>query len=254
MKKTAILLLIALVFGAGQIMASGDGESGSASDTRYTISYFAPNGHMIGDDTLVETMLEEKLNINIELSHVDWQSQEQYNLMFASGDIPDVFTRGSSLEHYDEGITRSIPESWIREYGPMYSQICDDNPWAWIVHRSPDDGNEQLAIGGTAVDTPVDGNRGGRGRKYVRLDNDTGTLPHKSADTAQQVQCLTHHGIDTFPVGRGAGLNNGDKLLRIGHGELLFGAPGKSGTDGWKQNNITVDLEEKLIYYDIIIS
>lgn len=105
------------------------------------------------EDSWFMQELNQKFNVNIISNGVWNNNRDQVDLMFASGDIPDVFTRGSSLEHYDEGITRSIPESWIRQYGPEYTKIADDHPWAWLVHRSPDADDEQLALGGIGMTT-----------------------------------------------------------------------------------------------------
>jgi putative aldouronate transport system substrate-binding protein len=152
MKKSVSLILAALLaLCAVPLMASGGSESTSGADTVYTISYFAPNGHLIEDDSLVETILEEKLNIEIEVSHVDWQSAEQYNLMFASGEMPDagMFGKDNQFMHYDEELARTIPLDLIKQYAPSFVKIYNENPlfWAYVITKE----DENMAYGLPAV-------------------------------------------------------------------------------------------------------
>ena len=95
--------------------------------------------------------LNEMFNVNI-ISNGLWNNDsEAMDLMFASGDIPDVFTRGDVAEHYQEGITRSIPNSMIRQYAPNYTSILNKYPWAWIYHATPDKEDEQIGVVGVSL-------------------------------------------------------------------------------------------------------
>ena len=105
------------------------------------------------EDSWFMQELNQKFNVNIIPNGIWNNDTDKVNLMFASGDVPEVFSRGPALEHYGEGVSRSIPADMIRANGPNYTKILDDNPWAWLVHKSPDDDDQQIALGGVSLTT-----------------------------------------------------------------------------------------------------
>ena len=55
------------------------------------------------------------------------------------------------VEFYQDGVARSIPKAWIREYAPNIAKLYDDYPLAWNTWENPDNPEELLAINGISA-------------------------------------------------------------------------------------------------------
>ena len=111
MKKTRRWIVLALVLALALSVTGGAG-TGAADDTReeVTVKYWYPMhpNHIEEDfdhDPLHE-MLAEKTGVHIEYELVPQDnSQERYNLMMASGNLPDIVCMNvKSLKKY--------PDAW----------------------------------------------------------------------------------------------------------------------------------------------
>ncbi|AEE96865.1 extracellular solute-binding protein [Mahella australiensis] len=104
-----------------------------------TFTYWVPFGgtskEVITDlsHNLVYQELEKLTNVKIEFVHpAEGQEVEQFNLMVASGDLPDIIEQG---ERYKGGIDRAIADGiYIRlnelvdKYAPNYKKAIESNP------------------------------------------------------------------------------------------------------------------------------
>jgi hypothetical protein len=145
MKKRWMLAVAALVLVAAFAGAAGAEEGASAGETMDITWQFRYETSWCLEE------LNRMFNVNI-ISNGLWNNDsEAMDLMFASGDIPEVFTRGDVMEHYQEGLTRSIPNDMIRKHAPNYTANLDNYPWAWLYHQNPDNPDEQIGIVGISL-------------------------------------------------------------------------------------------------------
>jgi hypothetical protein len=124
----------------------------TASDIKYDISFFA--NMPTENDTYVEQLIEEALNINLTIPLINWQDAEKYNLMFSSGEMPDCgfFTKDTQYLIYDHELARTFPLEMINTYAPSFAKLYDDNPlfWAYVINREdPDQANGLPAVSET---------------------------------------------------------------------------------------------------------
>lgn len=156
MKKNLLILMLSclLVFSLlasctttpttesqGSTTSSGSttGTTGTTanSDVKYEISFFA--NMPTENDTYVEQLVEEALNIDLTIPLINWQDTEKYNLMFSSGEMPDCgfFTKDTQYLIYDNELARTIPMDMIRTYAPSFVELYDKQPlfWAYVVSK-----------------------------------------------------------------------------------------------------------------------
>ncbi|GAS81377.1 extracellular solute-binding protein [Paenibacillus amylolyticus] len=89
------------------------------------------------DNNYVQKFLEEKFNVkfkNISFETATWK--EQFNVMLASGQIPDIIsvdgTVGDVVQWADQGILASVSQEEIKQYMPKYTadvESVDPNAW-----------------------------------------------------------------------------------------------------------------------------
>lgn len=153
-----LVMTATLLSGCGQ---TGTGNSGTevskevakessvqdVEPTKMEISFISWNCGEVEDNTMaeewLETKLEEKLegkyDIELTIPRIDISNAEALNLMLNTGEAPDCGWWMGEKTHYDDGITRSIPEDMIREYAPNYAAILDADPVGWDRSRLEDD-------------------------------------------------------------------------------------------------------------------
>ena len=76
--------------------------------------------------------LEEKTNIHINWNHPpQGQEQDQFSLMIASDDLPDIICWSSYPGGYDKAISDGVYvklNDYIQKYAPNYSRVINSNP------------------------------------------------------------------------------------------------------------------------------
>lgn len=110
------------------------------AEDRPTVSYFAYWCGALEPDGYVESYMQDKLNMEIEVRKVNHTDKEAVNLMLASGDMPDCgWYEHSYSQMADEELIRSIPVDMMKEYVPGYIELCDQYPILYELALDPED-------------------------------------------------------------------------------------------------------------------
>ena len=98
------------------------------------------------EDAYLRHILNEELSLNIEFVQVP---REKEGVPIAAATLPDVLslTSLSPREQFDNGVTRSLPETLIRLHMPGYTRILNDSN-EWHRLRTDKDSETQLALSG----------------------------------------------------------------------------------------------------------
>ncbi len=152
MNKRIVIYLIALscvlpvaVFGAPQQESSGAEET-------MTITLMSE----FQEPTWAMQKIGEDLSIEIIPNGVSPNDSEKVDVLLASGEFPDcgpVFEDPQTM--YNQGITRPIPKSMIRENAPGYTKIMESYPVGWLANQNPDNDEELLCVNGIATNTDI---------------------------------------------------------------------------------------------------
>lgn len=124
MKKSLALLLAALLSLSSLVALASEYPIVEEPITLRVFQYVLENQQMDFDKLWFFQELEKKTNIHIEWETVkdaDWETK--INLMFASGDWPDVIIRPSRLDVEEYGVSQGILlplDEYIEEYMPNY--------------------------------------------------------------------------------------------------------------------------------------
>jgi putative aldouronate transport system substrate-binding protein len=141
---TTLVLTASLFVGCGSSNSKKQSEA-AASNTntekteKITLTYWVPmhaNAAQIMqdyNDSEVYKELEKRTGIHIEFIHpASGQEKEQFNLMIASGDLPDII--GSYPSYYPGGVDKAIEDGvylrlneLIDEYAPNYKNLRESN-------------------------------------------------------------------------------------------------------------------------------
>lgn len=162
LKIMSILLLIALVFTMITACSSGDkraeqdedavdqqpkekedeNEDDDGEKEKITLTYLYP---LSGDylravddlnDALVIQKMEEMTNIHMDFIHPPaGQEEEQYNLMIASNDLPDIITHGMGMpDTYPGGGDKAIQDGHylalndlVEKHAPNFKKLIDED-------------------------------------------------------------------------------------------------------------------------------
>ncbi len=95
--------------------------------------YNGLNGLLIKEDSMNEKYIEEKYNVDITLLHTDVHEAATMGLFWADeAENMDVIGMSSSAaakvpELIDQGLLRTFPTSWLKEYAPDY--------WATLIEQ-----------------------------------------------------------------------------------------------------------------------
>ena len=114
---------------ADSASASAEGGSAEGEDGYTTVTVFCPNTSSMPmtNETAVVQVLSEKTKTNFDfVNSPTTGTEEKFNLMMASGDIPDlvIYTQDPILEY-----TRAFAplNDLIEEYCPNYAQLMEEN-------------------------------------------------------------------------------------------------------------------------------
>ncbi len=97
----------------------------------------------VDDDAEVVKMIEERFNIDLKGFYVDPNNyQENLNVKFAGGEMPDVIVVGSPAElatYIEGGIIGELPIEVIREKAPTFAKVADEyddgSLWTTMVYN-----------------------------------------------------------------------------------------------------------------------
>ncbi len=97
----------------------------------------------VDDDAEVVKKIEERFNIDLKGFYVDPNNfQENLNVKFAGGEMPDVMVVGSPADlatYIEGGIIGEIPIETIREKAPNYAKVADEyddgSLWTTMLYK-----------------------------------------------------------------------------------------------------------------------
>ena len=148
-KHVAVLAVSALLLVPPMAFAAG-AAAGTAPDAPMEITW-----QLRETTSYAAQVAGEIFNVSI-LGNGIWNNdREKIDLMFASGETPEVFSAGDDQLHYRDGLTREIPLSMIQENAPLHYQWMHDHPLALQISRSPDSEDAYLSLVGVTMSTNV---------------------------------------------------------------------------------------------------
>ena len=147
MRKLSIVLLGLLLLPAAGLFAAGEGEAAAAAGPM-PITWAGVGGAAVGENTVIEQLLEEKFNVDIETMRFHQNDREKHNLLVASGEHPDAwYVWNFHDQKYMEGAYRSIPRAMIEEEMPHYVDAMNEIGAAgWVYFLAPGMTDEYWAI------------------------------------------------------------------------------------------------------------
>ena len=97
----------------------------------------------VDDNAEVVKMIEERFNIDLKGFYVDPNNfQENLNVKFAGGEMPDVMVVDSPAElatYIEGGIIAELPIETIREKAPNFAKVADENDdgslWSTMIYE-----------------------------------------------------------------------------------------------------------------------
>ena len=92
--------------------------------------------------------------MDIQNNGIHCNEGERVQVMLAAGEFPDVGNiwgqNGDPVSLVEEGITRTIPQEWVRQFAPNLSKLYDQYPLAWLANTDPENREEFAALNGLA--------------------------------------------------------------------------------------------------------
>lgn len=100
------------------------------------LTYPYGSGLPMSEGTVGQKLVENKFNVKLKMLPITWGEQEQCNLMFADGTIPDVYSAHNVMEFTklaSQGIIRPFTEEMVRSKAPTFAKQIDDiiGPTGW---------------------------------------------------------------------------------------------------------------------------
>lgn len=147
-KKILALMLAA----ATLIMCSACGSKDKESSDANKITWWTAINSIVGQnasnyaDTPVYQEIQKRTGVELEFIHpVIGQETQQFNIMIASGELPDIITY--DITNYNGGATKAIEDGiilklddLIKNHAPNLKKVLDDNP-DWAKQVKLDDGS-----------------------------------------------------------------------------------------------------------------
>ena len=147
-RVTACLLTAAmtgtLLSGCGSSSESAQGSAEAQGDGPVQMEWLvSQTSSEVDDNAEVVKMIEERFNIDLKGFYVDPNNfQENLNVKFAGGEMPDVLVVGSPAElatYIEGGIIGELPIETIREKAPNYTKVADEyddgSLWSTMVYE-----------------------------------------------------------------------------------------------------------------------
>ena len=146
MRKLSIVMLGLLLLPAAGLFAAAEAEM--AADAPMPITWAGVGGAGVGENTVIEQLLEEKFNVEIDTIRYHQNDREKHNLLVASGEHPDAwYVWNFHDQKFMEGAYRTIPRSMIEEEMPFYVDAMNEIGTAgWAYFLAPGKSDEYWAI------------------------------------------------------------------------------------------------------------
>lgn len=146
MRKLSIVMLGLLLLPTAGLFAAAEGEM--AADAPMPITWAGVGGAGVGENTVIEQLLEEKFNVEIDTIRYHQNDREKHNLLVASGEHPDAwYVWNFHDQKFMEGAYRTIPRSMIEEEMPFYVDAMNEIGTAgWAYFLAPGKTDEYWAI------------------------------------------------------------------------------------------------------------
>lgn len=159
MRRVLPVLAVLALLGAAALFASGATESAAPAGAganfnpsgypivkeKITINLTYPKGPTQGDwnEMIFFKEMEKLTNMKIQSTAIDSTAyQEKKNLLFASGDLPDLFWEGLTVkDEYDYGVVGKVLQSYndlIDKYGPNFKKTMGIYPGLKAKVSAPD--------------------------------------------------------------------------------------------------------------------
>ena len=133
----AILLISLMIFSCATVNA----------EEQTTISFYSIGCGLFDDDAYVQKYIESNLNIKLDVRHVSHTDNEAVNLMFSSGEMPDLAWTGKSWSELDSnGLVRTIPVEMVKEYVPGLMDLFEKYPLLYAMALDPNDDTQLRCI------------------------------------------------------------------------------------------------------------
>ena len=107
MRKLSIVMLGLLLLPTAGLFAAAEGEM-AAADAPMPITWAGVGGAGVGENTVIEQLLEEKFNVEIDTIRYHQNDREKHNLLVASGEHPDAWY---VWNFHDQGLQGFV---WVR--------------------------------------------------------------------------------------------------------------------------------------------
>lgn len=140
------VLALSLVAGCGNnVQTSGDGAKISWWVRNYASAYVDNYDEIAGIQEI-----QNKTGVDIEFIHpIEGQHTEQFNVMIASGEYPDVVTfewaayQGGLLRAVEDGVIKNLDPYITKDTMPNFSKLLEDNP-EWAKVNKASDGTRNI--------------------------------------------------------------------------------------------------------------
>ena len=146
MAVTGAVALVLILGGAGTAFAGAESEAGAAAPDVVELEWVglglgAGGGRLYPDPGCVACValeeavsaLEPQAQVKLIPIETHFQSQDEMNLLFASGVIPDhwMVQQNHFPRHFEQGLMRDIPEELLRQYAPNIVEYMETYQPYW---------------------------------------------------------------------------------------------------------------------------
>lgn len=148
---TTAMLAMTVLSGCGkESTASSDGSSGDDLEDFYEITYTGYwSDDTYEDESYVENMLEDALNIELEVVTTD---NSNLDSLLATGQMPDCMWCDKEVAFMqDQELIRNIPVSMVKEYAPSFIKYFDENPLLYDYVLDPENPEEFTCLRGVTL-------------------------------------------------------------------------------------------------------
>ena len=146
------MLTVTVLSGCGKKSdASAEGSAGNNSmEDFYKITYTGYwSDDTYEDESYVENMLEDALNIELEVVAAD---NSNLDSMLATGQMPDCMWCDKEVAFMqDQELIRNIPVSMVKEYAPSFIKYFDENPLLYDYVLDPENPEEFTCLRGITL-------------------------------------------------------------------------------------------------------
>lgn len=130
--------------------ASNGGEVDGSKDEKIEITYTGYwSDDTYEDESYVEDMLEEELNIELEVVTAD---NSNLDTMLATGQMPDCMWGDKEVSWMKEQeLSRNIPKAMVEKYAPSFIKYFDENPVLYDYVLDPENPDEFTCLRGITL-------------------------------------------------------------------------------------------------------